>query len=496
MPMPEDMHAGWRELIARVQRQRTTSRRRFLAGGAGALAVLSCLPAGCGGGGSSGSEESAPGQPDQADWPSNNPIKHVVILCQENRSFDHYFGAFAGSFGSGSNTALGFTPSALAYGNSAGSFYHPFHAVQFCEEDPDHSWDGSHNKWNLGAMDGWITDENGLTGSIGYMEAADHVYHVQLAQAFTLADQYFCSQIGPTVPNRLYLWSGTSGWDFMSPTDTTGLPYNNPSSTAVPPTLKWQTMADVLDAAKLPWKSYSIADGSVPTAIGAFNPLIFFSQFQDNPSRLAQATADFGEFASDLAAGTLPAVSWIITEVAISEHPPAPPDLGQLLVAKVVEDLIASSAWSSTALFITYDEGGGFFDHVPPSILENVPAGLPDAAMAVGPGFRVPMTIVSPYAPPNTVYSGVADHTSILQFIERTFSTASTPITLPTIAAARRGLDDLTQAFDFTQAPNSPSLPTAAQLYSQLSGTILSAGGVAGCVVGLPSWLLPLLGVS
>jgi phospholipase C len=116
--------------------------------------------------------------------------------------------------------------------------------------------------------------------------------------------------------------------------------------------------------------------------------------------------------------------------------------------------------------------------------------------MAVGPGFRVPMTIVSPYAPPNTVYSGVADHTSILQFIERTFSTASTPITLPTIAAARRGLDDLTQAFDFTQAPNSPSLPTAAQLYSQLSGTILSAGGVAGCVVGLPSWLLPLLGVS
>jgi phospholipase C len=147
-------------------------------------------------------------------------------------------------------------------------------------------------------------------------------------------------------------------------------------------------------------------------------------------------------------------------------------------------------------LFITYDEGGGFFDHVPPSILENVPAGLPDAAMAVGPGFRVPMTIVSPYAPPNTVYNGVVDHTSILQFIERTFSTASTPVTLPTIAAGRRELDDLTLAFDFTQAANSPNLPTAVQLYNQLSGTILSAGGVAGCTVGLPSWLPPLLGVS
>jgi phospholipase C len=496
MPMPEDMHPGWRELIARVQRQRTTSRRQFLTSGAGALAVLSCLPAGCGGGGSSGSGSGSSGQPDQADWPSNNPIKHVVVLCQENRSFDHYFGAFADSFGSGTNTALGFTPSALTYRNSAGTIYHPYHAVQFCEEDPDHTWGGSHNKWNLGAMDGWITDENGLTGSIGYMEAADHIYHVQLAQAFTLADQCFCSQIGPTVPNRLYLWSGTSGWDFLSPTDTTGLPYNNPSSSGSPPSLKWQTMADVLDAAKLPWKSYSVADGSVPTTIGAFNPLIFFSQFQDNASRLAQATADFSEFASDLAAGTLPAVSWIVTEVAVSEHPPAPPDLGQLLVAKVVEDLMASSAWNSTALFITYDEGGGFFDHVPPSILENVPAGLPDAAMAVGPGFRVPMTIVSPYAPPNTVYNGVVDHTSILQFIERTFSTASTPVTLPTIAAGRRELDDLTLAFDFTQAANSPNLPTAVQLYNQLSGTIFGAGGVAGCTVGLPSWLPPLLGVS
>src|ERR1700689_162863 len=189
MPMPEDMHPGWRELIARVQRQRTTSRRQFLTSSAGALAVLSCLPAGCGGGGSSGSGSGSSGQPDQADWPSNNPIKHVVVLCQENRSFDHYFGAFADSFGSGTNTALGFTPSALTYRNSAGTIYHPYHAVQFCEEDPDHTWGGSHNKWNLGAMDGWITDENGLTGSIGYIEAADHIYHVQLAQAFTLADR-------------------------------------------------------------------------------------------------------------------------------------------------------------------------------------------------------------------------------------------------------------------------------------------------------------------
>src|SRR6202522_2894735 len=125
MAMPEDLHPGWRELIARVQRQRTTSRRQFLTSSAGALAVLSCLPAGCGGGGSSGSGSGSSGQQDQADLASNNPGTRVFVLCQENRSFDYYFGAFADSFGSGTNAGLGFTPSALTYRNSSGTIYRP-----------------------------------------------------------------------------------------------------------------------------------------------------------------------------------------------------------------------------------------------------------------------------------------------------------------------------------------------------------------------------------
>jgi len=492
---PDRIHPGWRELIRRTRR--CTTRRKFIssaAASAGGLALWSMLPSGCGGGSGSASSGSAT-SPDQANWPSNNAIKHIVILCQENRSFDHYFGSFASVFGSSANTAEGFNPVALTYYNSGGTAYHPFHLTQFCTEDPDHSWGGSHSKWNLGAMNGWITDEGGRTGSIAYLEAADHIYDAQLAQAFTLCDHNFCSQIGPTVPNRLYLWTGTSGWNYLKPAQTGGaLPYNNPSLSVAPPVLAWQTMADVLDGVGLPWKGYTIQDGSVPTAIGAFNPLVFFSQFQDNSARLAQATTDFGEFASDLAAGTLPAVSWIVTEVVVSEHPPAPPDMGQLLVARVVEDLMASSAWSSTALFVTYDEAGGFFDHVPPRILETVPAGLPDAGFAVGPAFRTPMMIVSPFAPPNSVFTGVIDHTSILQFIERTFSTSSTPITLPTIPVARRDLADLTQAFDFTQEANNPTLPTAAQLYAQAKKTILDPSGSDTCSTDLPSWLAPLLG--
>jgi len=257
-------------------------------------------------------------------------------------------------------------------------------------------------------------------------------------------------------------------------------------------------MPDVLEAAALPWKCYSVADGSIPSTIGAFNPLIFFSQIQSNPARLALATSDFSEFSADLAAGTLPAVSWIITEAVVSEHPPAPPDMGQLLVARVVQELMASSAWSSTALFVTYDEGGGFFEHVPPHILENVPAHLPDGGFAVGPAFRTPLFVVSPWAPANTVFKGRLDHTSILQFIERTFSTARNPLKLSTIAPARRALADLSEAFDFTQERESPVLPTAAELYSSAKQSILTLNlerTVADCSINVPSWLPQLLGV-
>jgi phospholipase C len=493
---PEDFHPGWRELLRRAHTP--TSRRRFLsaaAAGAGGLALGSLLP---GGAGLRLRAQSV--LPDLASWPSNNKIKHVVILCQENRSFDHYFGEFATLLGQPGHTALGFTPSALTYYDSAGNAYNPYHLTQFCNQDPDHSWEGSHNKWDNGAMDGWVTDENNTTTAIGYFLPSDHIYHVQLAQAFTICDHYFCSQIGPTLPNRLYLWTGTSGWNYLAPTTASdSLPYNNPSLTAAPPVLSWPTMADVLDGVGLPWKCYTVADGSLPSALGAFNPLIFFSQFQDNPARLAQATTDFSDFLADLAAGTLPAVSWIVTEAVVCEHPPAPPDMGQLLVSRVVQELIASSAWESTALFVTYDEGGGFFDHVPPTILESVPAALPDGGLAVGPAFRVPLTIVSPWAPANTVFSQVVDHTSILQFIERTFSTAAAPVHLSTIAPARRTLADLTQAFDFTQQPNVPNLPTPAQLYPYAQQTFLElnlARTLASCSTSAPSWLTSLLGVS
>lgn len=484
-PVLPAIHPGWHRL-SELLRRSVLTRRQFLPL-AGAAALLPSLSAGRG------------FKPDRADWHSNNKIKHVVILCQENRSFDHYFGAFASELGKPGETARGFDPARLAFRDSKGRRRRVAHLTQYCNDDPDHGWSASHAKWNGGAMDGWVTAEGDDPRAIQYFEAADHIYHVRLAQAFSIADHYFCSQIGPTLPNRLYLWSGTSGWDYLSPSTTANsLPYNNPSLTAPPPLLAWPTMADVLDGVGLPWKCYSVADGSVPSSIGAFNPLIFFSSILTDPLKLARATADIGEFFADLASGTLPAVSWIVTEATVSEHPPAPPDMGQLLAARVVQTLMASSAWDSTALFLTYDEGGGFFETVAPTILENVPAGLPEAGSAVGPGFRVPLFLVSPYAKAGTVYKKTMDHTSILQFVEHTFSTRSKPVMLPTIAPFRRNLASLAHAFDFTQVPISPTLPTPQELYGLAKNELLLlnlGGTVASCATAVPDWLPPLLGV-
>jgi phospholipase C len=128
----------------------------------------------------------------------------------------------------------------------------------------------------------------------------------------------------------------------------------------------------------------------------------------------------------------------------------------------------------------------------------TVPARLPEAAAAVGPAFRVPLFIVSPWAPANTVFKGSLDHTSILQFIERTFSTARRPVTLSTIAPERRELADLTQAFNFDQEPNIPTLPIPAQLHQSAQQTVLLLNlerTATDCSTNIPSWLAPLLGV-
>jgi phospholipase C len=301
-------------------------------------------------------------------------------------------------------------------------------------------------------MDGFVTTDG--TGSMIYYYGADLPYYYALADNFTLGGNYFCSLLGPTDPNRLYLWTATSG--------------GNTSNSISHGSLAWPVIVDLLDAHQIGWKCYNIGLGSTTNSLEVFNSLIFFSKWQNDP-RIKFTENDYY---NDLNAGTLPQVSFIITEGNVSEHPPQSILLGQQKMAQVTNALIASSAWTSSALFFTYDEGGGFFDHVAPPQVD-----------AYGLGFRVPMLLVSPYAKRGYVSGQLYEHSSVLKFLERRYG-------LPTLASVNHQFDtqtpgknnaaangastgpaapprdalsqlgDFYEAFDFTQDPNYyPTLP-------------------------------------
>jgi phospholipase C len=396
----------------------------------------------------------------------------VVILIQENRSFDHYFGSYRG--------VRGFSDPSMAYRqpNPANTSSPPigtllpFHldtatTNAACTHDITHDWVSQHQSWNNGAMDGFVTSRmaanaNDAVLTMGYYNRADIPYYYALADAFTICDNYFCSVIGPTDPNRLY---AMSAW--LDPAGTQGGPILSTSSTRVErySTLSWTTMPEQLQARGISWKVYGSADGNFGD-----NVLPYFKQYWTDPTLNANAlTPSFpGTFQADVAAGTLPQVSWVLAPLIASEHPPAPEIYGELVASQVLSALVSNPAiWAKTALFITYDENGGFFDHVPPPV---APAGTPgeyltanplpaDASGTAGPiglGFRVPTLVVSPFARGGFVCSDAFDHTSTLRFLETRFGAE-----VPNLTAWRRNATgDLTSAFNFAQVNASvPSLP-------------------------------------
>ncbi len=373
-------------------------------------------------------------------------VTHVLIACQENRTFDTYFGHYpkAGAFG---------VPPGYSQPDGKGGTVTPHHSLQPGTKDIFHIWSAIHSEWDNGAMDGFVTTDG--TDTLGYYDGSDLPYYYALADSFTLCGNYFCSLLGPTDPNRLYLWSATSG--------------GNTSNHISHGSLDWPTIVDLLDAQKITWKCYNFGLGTTTTKLEVFNTLIFFKHWYNDPR--IQFTED--DYYNDLKAGTLPQISFLITEGKVSEHPPNSILAGQHQMAKVINALIQSSSWTSSALFFTYDEGGGYFDHVAPPQVD-----------AYGLGFRVPMLLVSPWAKRGYLSGQLYEHSSVLKFLERRFS-------LPTLASVNHQFDtstpgrnndaanggstgpaapprdalghlgDFYEAFDFSQDPNYyPQLPT------------------------------------
>jgi phospholipase C len=371
---------------------------------------------------------------------NTNPINHILIACQENHSFDNYFGYYplVGAFG---------VPSNYSQPDGNGGTVTPQHAPLPITADPSHTWQSIHSERNNGAMDGFYTTDGST--ALNYYDGSDLSFYYSMADAFTLCGNYFCSVLGPTVPNRLSLVSGTAG--------------GNTTDTLSPGIVDWPTIVDLLDAHQVSWKCYNLGLGLGSTgSLEHFNGLTFFKKWQ-NDQRL-QFTED--DYNADLKAGNLPQVSFLITEEFISEHPPTDIQSGQQKMSDVINALMSSSAWDSSALFLTYDEGGGFFDHVSPPQLD-----------AYGLGMRVPALVISPYVKRGYVSGQLYEHSSILKFIERRFQLpslaslnhqfdTSTPGTNNDAANGkstgpaeppRDGLNkigDFYEIFDFTQNPN------------------------------------------
>ncbi len=439
-------------------------------------------------------------------------VKHVVILMQENRSFDHYFGTMDGVRGFGDRFPAplpgGRTVWTQAYTKGEPDLIAPFPlntatnpALMRVEGTP-HSWPDAQYAWDNGRMANW--PDHKRPHAMGYFEKRDIPFQWALADAFTICDAYHCSFTGGTNTNRLFMWSGTNdgagthgGPSISNSHDT--LPDKAPLA-KVPYT--WTTYPERLEAAGVSWKIYEdMADNF------GDNPLVGFKAFRDslagtgNPALAAKglSTQHLDVLLADVEAGTLPSVSWVISPAKDSEHPgPSSPAQGADYIARVLDALTANpDVWASTVLLVNFDENDGFFDHVlppaPPSILDGAALGASTVDTAgeyhavraesersserddlmgrpYGLGPRVPMYVISPFSRGGFVNSEVFDHTSVIRFCEARFGVME-----PNISAWRRAVcGDLTSCFDF-KAPNAepaalPSTPEAAAKAAALPG--------------------------
>jgi len=384
---------------------------------------------------------------------SLSDIEHVVILMQENRSFDEYFGTLPGVRGFADPDAI-----TLSTGNSvfhqpdAGhtdGYLLPFHldtSTTNAQATPglDHSWTTQHAAWNNGAMDGWVSAKGEMT--MGYYTAEDIPFHTALAQAFTVCDNYFCSMLGPTNPNRLYMWSGT-----VDPNGTGGGPITDDSPAYNNPILSWTTYPERLQAAGITWRVYQEYDNYDD------NALAWFKQYSTAPAssplhQNAMVKRPQGWFEEDARNDRLPQVSWLVAPSAQCEHPDWMPAAGAEYIASKLEAIASNpDVWAKTLFILTYDENDGYFDHVPPP---TPPAGTADEfvdGVPIGAGFRVPTIMVSPWTAGGYVYSDALDHTSLIRLLETVFGVAE-----PNISAWRRQtFGDMTGALNLgaTVAP-------------------------------------------
>lgn len=380
------------------------------------------------------------------------PIDHVVVFMQENRSFDHYFWKLKDH---GGHPDVEVAPSTFTNPGVDGKPVAPFRDNLYCFVDTAHGWNAVHLEYDDGKMDGFVKANDGSdpqpahgdpsmasgVRAMAYYEPEDLPFMYWAADNFAIGDHYHCSVLGPTWPNRMYLYAATS--------------FGKTSNKIPDPPRDTLVLFDELQMRRVSWKVYK-----TNTPASAMFTLQYL-KYQDFHF------FDIAQFYEDAKNGTLPQVSFIDGKVGNGgfdvdeddEHPPAIMQLGQATQARVAKALIDSPLWTSSALFVTYDEHGGLWDHVPPPPACAPDSIQPELAPGDAPGkfdrlgIRVPFVVISPFAKKSFVGHHVYDHTSIVRFIEARF-------TLPAMTNRDANAEAPWEMFDFG-APRSdkPAVP-------------------------------------
>ena len=413
-----------------------------------------------------------------------NSINHIIFMAQENRSFDSDFGKLpeywqANGYPQASAQFDGLPSNASnpAYNGTAipgPGTINAFHLATECIENVSPSWDESHQDWNLqfptastAKMDGFVynaasfaihsnasganpayTDTAGIR-AMGYYDSSDLNYYYFMASNFATSDRWFSPVLDRTQVNRMYLLAATSqGYTYPE-----GF---NPPADANP--LTAPTIFDALQKAGISWKIY-VTDPNTTY-------LTMFAPYASGP--LPSSVVPASQFVTDAQTGALPQVSMIEGgyNSGLDEHPDSNVQNGAHYVAGLINGLMNSPSWLDSAFILTFDEGGGLYDHVPPQPAVNpdgiAPADLLPTDICAGggancnfnsTGFRVPLIVVSPFTKPNYISHTVADYTAILTFIEKRFG-------IPPLTKRDAAQMDMTEFFDFQNMPwQSPPVP-------------------------------------